>query len=116
MLSKPLQIGVYVTAKGRSPFKDWVLGLRDALGQAAAYHRLDRLAQGNAGDFKRVGAIYELRLFQGPGYRIYYGQDGPRLVVLLAGGDKSTQVRDIRLATEYWHDYQARKAEALDPL
>lgn len=113
---KPPRLAVYVTSRGRSPFRDWVLSLRDVLGRATIYHRLDRLAQGNPGDIRRLGPISELRLHHGPGYRIYLGQDGPLLVVLLAGGDKSTQARDIRAAMEYWYDYQNRKAEALDPL
>lgn len=116
MPNPPLRLGVYVKSSGRSPFKDWVLGLKDVLGRAAVYHRLDRLAQGNPGDSKRLGAICELRLHQGPGYRIYYGQDGPLLVVLLVGGDKSTQSRDIKAAMEFWNDYQNRKAEALASL
>jgi putative addiction module killer protein len=116
MPEQSLRLGVYVKSNGRSPFKDWVLGLKDVMGRAAVYHRLDRLAQGNPGDSTRLGSIYELRLHQGPGYRIYFGQDGPLLVVLLVGGDKSTQSRDIKSATEHWNDYQNRKAEALAPL
>ncbi|MGH7441667.1 MAG: type II toxin-antitoxin system RelE/ParE family toxin [bacterium] len=90
--------------------------MKDVIGQAAVFHRLDRLALGNPGDFKRVGEIYELRLHHGPGYRVYFGQDGPLLVVLFMGGDKSTQSRDLKAAMEYWHDYQNREAEALASL
>lgn len=116
MLNQPIRLGVYVKSSGRSSFKDWVLGLGDVVGRAAVYHRLDRLAQGNRGDSKRLGPIFELRLHHGPGYRIYFGQDGPLLVVLLVGGDKSTQSRDIKAAMEHWNDYQNRKAEALASL
>jgi putative addiction module killer protein len=116
MPSAQRRLAAYVAVRGRSPFRDWVLGLKDVVGKAAVFHRLDRLAQGNAGDCKRVGAIYELRLHHGPGYRVYFGQEGPLLVILLTGGDKSTQTRDLKTAQEYWHDYQNRKAEALAPL
>lgn len=113
---QPRRLAAYVAPSGRSPFRDWLLKLKDIDGQATVFNRLDRLSQGNAGDFKRLGELYELRLHTGPGYRVYYGQDGPLLVVLLIGGDKSTQSKDIKQAQRYWHDYQERKAQALAAL
>ena len=68
------------------------------------------MALGNYGDCKPAGAgIFELRLHLGPGYRIYFGQEKQTLVILLMGGDKQTQERDILKAQEYWKDYLRRK-------
>jgi putative addiction module killer protein len=72
-------------------FSDWLSGLRDA--------RVRRLALGNPGDVKPVGeGVSELRIHYGPGFRVYFGQRGPVLIILLCGGDKSGQKRDIRMA------------------
>lgn len=69
--------------------------------------RLDRIEQGNLEDYRSVGeGIYELRINYGPGYRVYFGQVGSTVVLLLCGGDKSTQEQDIRKAQEYWEDYE----------
>jgi len=71
--------------------------------------RLDRLKAGLLGDWKSVGdGICELRIDHGPGYRVYYGQVGKTLILLLCGGDKSTQAKDIETANAYWKDYKAR--------
>ena len=109
---RPRHLAAYVASSGRSPFRDWLLALRDPEGQAAVYNRLDRLAEGNQGDFKRLGEFFELRIHSGPGYRVYAGQDGQTLVILLTGGDKSSQGKDIKQAQRYWHDYQTRKSQA----
>lgn len=116
MQVQPRHIGLYVDPQGLSPFMEWTLGLKDEAGQAAVFNRLDRMTQGNLGDFKRLGSLYELRLHTGPGYRVYFGQDGPLLVVLLVGGNKSTQAKDIKTAERYWNDYQKRKTQALTSL
>jgi putative addiction module killer protein len=112
MEAKPRTLRVYLTAKKQSPFRDWLVGLQDKLGRAAAERRLFQVSQGNLGDFKKIGEIFELRLDTGPGYRIYFGMDGLQLVVLLAGGDKSSQSHDIQTATRYWNDYQTSKTAA----
>ena len=71
--------------------------------------RLDRVEEGNLGDYKSVGeGVFELRIDYGSGYRIYFGQEGSRIIILLCGGDKSTQAQDIRKAQEYWEDYRSR--------
>jgi putative addiction module killer protein len=68
--------------------------------------RVGRLKWGQFGDFKALdGGLYELRLFFGPGYRIYFGADGGTLILLLTGGDKSTQKKDIKTARNYWKTY-----------
>ncbi len=69
--------------------------------------RLARVRQGNLGDCRTVGdGVSELRVDYGPGYRVYFGQKGQTLVVLLCGGDKQSQVRDIRLAKQFWQEYK----------
>lgn len=88
-------------------FDRWLRRLKDKQGRLRILARIDRLAHGNPGDTKSVGqGVSELRLSVGPGYRVYYTQRGNRVVLLLCGGDKSTQHNDIatahRLAAE-WH-------------
>ena len=87
-------------------FDDWLLGLRDLTGRARIDMRIRRLANGNPGDVRPVGnGVSELRIDTGPGYRVYYAAKGDELILLLAGGDKSTQSKDIaraiRLAQAY---------------
>lgn len=94
-------------------FDRWLRKLKDRQGRMRILSRIDRLAHGNPGDAKSVGPrILELRLTYGPGYRIYYTQRGNRVVLLLCGGDKSTQQGDItkaqQLAAE-WHRQEDTK-------
>ena len=80
-------------------FARWLDGLQDARGRARVLVRIERLAEGNPGDVSPVGeGVSELRIHYGPGYRVYYRKQGDRVVILLAGGDKSSQARDIRTA------------------
>jgi putative addiction module killer protein len=80
-------------------FAEWMDGLRDIRARAKIVARIDRMALGNAGDVEPVGeGVSELRIHYGPGYRVYFTRRGLTLVVLLCGGDKSTQARDIRAA------------------
>ena len=80
-------------------FDGWLKGLRDSKGRSKIQARIDRLANGNPGDVGPIGdGLSEMRIDFGPGYRVYVQQRGTVLVVLLCGGDKSTQARDIRLA------------------
>ena len=80
-------------------FAQWLDGLSDLQARARVQVRIERLAQGNAGDVQPVGGgVSELRINYGPGYRVYFKQRGREVVVLLAGGDKRTQARDIRTA------------------
>jgi putative addiction module killer protein len=82
-------------------FDNWLKRLKDHVGKAKIAARIDRLLNDNAGDVKPVGdGISEMRINHGPGYRVYYCQNGNTLVVLLCGGDKSSQVRDIAKAKE----------------
>ena len=80
-------------------FSEWLDGLRDRAGRGRIAKRIERLAQGNFGDVAPVGeGVSELRLHFGPGYRVYFVRRGEELVILLCGGDKSTQARDIENA------------------
>jgi len=80
-------------------FSDWMANLRDQRARARIAARIDRLAFGNPGDVASVGeGVSELRIHSGPGYRVYFVRRGETLVVLLCGGDKSTQTRDIKIA------------------
>src|SRR5699024_8061198 len=82
-------------------FDRWLRKLKDRQGRLRILSRIDRLAHGNPGDAKAVGqGVLELRLTYGPGYRVYYAQRGHRVVLLLCGGDKSTQQNDITKAQE----------------
>ena len=80
-------------------FAKWLDGLHDIRARARIQARIERLAGGNPGDVKAVGeGISELRIDYGPGYRVYYKKLGQKMVILLAGGDKSTQAKDIKTA------------------
>ena len=80
-------------------FAKWLDGLRDVRTRARILVRIERLAAGNPGDVKPVGeGVSELRIDYGPGYRVYYKKQGQKVVVLLAGGDKNTQAKDIKTA------------------
>ena len=104
-----LEIRSFVERDGRVPFQTWVDSL-DPQGQAKITIALSRLAQGNRSQVKGLGSgVAELRLDWGPGYRIYFGQDGETLVILLAGGTKKRQDADITTAKARWADYKQRK-------
>jgi putative addiction module killer protein len=82
-------------------FDKWFSGLRDRQAKARIAARIDRLSLGNAGDVKPVGSgISEMRIDYGPGYRVYFTQRGPIIIVILCGGDKRTQAADIKRAIE----------------
>jgi putative addiction module killer protein len=86
---------------------EWLRGLRDGKARGVIRTRLDRLQSGNFSNCEPVGnGVHELKIDFGPGYRVYFGEDGDS-VILLQGGDKDTQERDIKKAKEYWGDYNA---------
>jgi putative addiction module killer protein len=87
------------TIKRTEEFKDWLFGLKDGMTHRRLARRLDRAQGGNLGDVKPVGeCVFEMREFFGPGWRMYYVQRGDVLIVMLGGGDKSTQSSDIAKA------------------
>lgn len=100
-----LAVREYLTADGRSPFRDWLDGL-DLSFRARVQARVLRFELGNLGDHKAVGGgVWEARLPFGAGYRIYFGKAEQAVILLLLGGDKATQRRDVRVAREYWAEY-----------
>ena len=100
----------YQTVDGRSPFEEWLNSLRDFEGAARIRMRLDRVRFGNLGLTRFVGrGVFEMKFPFGPGYRIYFGQDGLDTVVLLCGGHKSTQSKDILKAYDYWKEYRRKR-------
>ncbi len=102
-----LEIHKYRDENGRIPFDTWLAKLTDERAKAKILARLRRLLAGNEGDWKTVGeGIRELRITEGKGYRVYYAWHGNTIVLLLCGGDKSTQERDIALAKTYWRNYR----------
>jgi putative addiction module killer protein len=108
-MMKEREIREYLTETGHNAFREWLLSLRDSQARARIRVRLNRVRLGNLGDCKPVGeGVLELRMDFGPGYRVYLGQDGAVLVILLCGGDKRTQERDIKTAKEYWQSYRRR--------
>lgn|SRR5690554_3764411 len=99
----------YLTTTGQDPYQLWLDGLRDRMAKARITMRVNRLAAGAFGDCKPVGeGVWELRMHYGPGYRVYYAMEGKKIVLLLAGGDKSTQSADIEKAIGYWNDFKRR--------
>jgi len=106
--AKPNQVEIYRTSDGRAPFVDWVDSLKDLKTVNIIQKRLGFLRQGSMGDFKFFEGIYELRIDYGPGYRIYCGKKDKTFVLLLLGGSKTTQRKDIEKAVQYWSDFQKR--------
>ncbi|HIE02196.1 MAG TPA: type II toxin-antitoxin system RelE/ParE family toxin [Thiotrichaceae bacterium] len=101
-----ITIELYETKEGKFPFSIWLKSLNDSKARAKIRIKLNRLRLGNLGDSKSVGeGVHEIRINYGPGYRLYFGKIDPTVVLLLCGGDKSTQTEDIRKAKSYWNDY-----------
>jgi putative addiction module killer protein len=109
MESPKYEVRTYETIDGQVPLNEWLGALRDRKGRAVIRTRIGRLQLGLFGDAKAVGeGVNELRISFGPGYRIYYALEGKAVILLLCGGDKRTQDRDIKQAKEYWNDYRRR--------
>lgn len=111
MESFPYTISYYLTEAGGKPFKEWLDGLKDFVARQKVRIRLDRVRLGNLGKNRSVGeGVYELKIDYGPGYRVYYGLDNKTFILLLLGGDKSSQKKDITRARMYWEDHTRRKS------
>src|SRR5579859_6502677 len=106
------EIRDYLTPDGKSVYREWHRKLRDVKAKVAIDRRINRIELGNFGDHKfcRDG-VWELRIDFGPGYRGYYAISGDQVVLLLLGGDKRTQDKDIDRACEYWADWQRRAGQ-----
>lgn len=99
----------YVTKEGKNVFRTWLHKLKDKAARARVRVRLNRVRLGNFGDCKSVGeGVSELKIDYGPGYRVYFARNGATVVILLSGGTKKNQSKDIQLAQKYWADYQRR--------
>lgn len=98
---------VYRTSEGNEPFTQWLFSLKDKIIRQRIETRIERIKHGNYGDHKRFLGILEIQLDFSKGYRIYCGEKGNTIVILLVGGDKSSQDIDIQTALEYWRDYHA---------
>jgi putative addiction module killer protein len=97
---------VYQDKQGKEPFSEWIEGL-DIKAKDRVKERLVRIQGGNLGDYKNLDqGIFELRMFFDGGLRIYFGREGNEIILLLCGGNKKTQQRDIEKAKEYWKDYK----------
>jgi len=100
----------YQREDGREPVTEWLESIRDKTAQARIRVRLRHLQAGNFGDCQPVGnGVLELRVHLGAGYRVYFGWRGERVVILLCGGDKRSQARDIQTAKVYWTDWKRRQ-------
>lgn len=100
----------YVAVNGRIPYREWFETLRDFRAQTIIDVRLARLRLGNFGKCEPVGlGIFELKIYYGPGYRIYFGKKANRVLLLLYGGDKSTQRKDIQTAYRYWQHFREKQ-------
>jgi len=107
-----VELRYYQTSSGEQPFVEWLKGLDDRQARTRIEARLARVVIGNLGDVGPVGeGVMELRIDWGPGYRVYFARVGQVIVLLLCGGDKRTQQRDINRAKEYFEDYKARTAQ-----
>jgi len=99
----------YLDAHDRSPFAQWFAGL-DAFTAAKVAASLYRLEHGNFSNVEGVGnGVYECKINFGPGYRVYFGKDGEKVIILLGGGSKKRQQADISTALQCWRDYKTRK-------
>jgi putative addiction module killer protein len=106
-----IEVRDYIDSKGRVPYRDWLVTL-DAATRVRVVTSTLRMERGNFSAAKGVGSgVYELRLDHGPGYRVYFGKDGERLVILLGGGSKKKQQSDIAAAQALWAEYKRLKRE-----
>jgi putative addiction module killer protein len=105
--TKHFTIQTHRTESGKRPFRDWVYSLKDKKTRSVIRMRVHRLQKGNFGDCKIVErGVYELRIHYGRGFRVYFGKIENIIIVLLCGGDKSSQNKDIKKAQEYWELYK----------
>jgi putative addiction module killer protein len=110
-----MQIRYHITDNGDKPVIQWLDGLRDRVARANIALRIARLELNLFGDTRSVGdGIWELKIDLGPGYRVYYAQSGKDMVLLLCGGDKRNQKRDIRTAKEYWQEWKNQNEKEKD--
>lgn len=109
--AKPKRIEIYIAPDGKIPYEKWYDSLKDQRARREVDKRLERLSLGNFGDHHSItdgNGLAELRITYGPGLRIYYGETETEIVLLLCGGTKGSQKKDIQLAKEYWQEFLSR--------
>lgn len=102
-------IEIYSTEDKKEPFIEWINSFKDEKVMNSLVLRIERLKKGNFGDFKFFDGLYELRIDKGPGYRVYCSKQGKKIILLLGGGDKNTQRKDINKCLFYLEDHKRRK-------
>jgi len=108
-----MEIRYYISEDGRSPFQEWFSSV-DSAARAKVTTAITRLEQGNTSNVESVGkGVFEYRINFGPGYRVYFGRDGMTLTILLTGGSKKRQQRDIETAATLWAAYKNRRRLSL---
>lgn len=111
MLKKKTVV-IYANKNEREPFSEWFNSLKDRTFRARIRNRISRLELGNFGDYEPVGdGIFELRFFFGPGFRVYFAEYESTIIILLCGGDKKTQNKDILKAKDFWREFKEIKNE-----
>jgi len=102
----------YITPSGTVPFEEWLGSIKDSVARYRIRTRLDRVEKGNLGVYKPLGdGVSELKFDFGPGYRVYFAEQDDVFVILLCGGDKSNQVKDVKIAKIYWQELLGRDHE-----
>ena len=108
-MNTEINIEYYLDENGKNSFHDWVESFRDGKTRSILFGRLARVRVGNLGRCESLGqGIFELKIDYGPGYRIYFGYKNLQIVLILLGGEKSTQRKDILKAQAFWTDYRRR--------
>lgn len=115
MVVELFKVEIYQDKLAKQPFIEWVESLKDLRAIAKIQARIARLRLGNYGDYKSLGqGLYELRIDEGCGYRVYFAQENKPVSILLMAGSKKTQVKDIKKARIYLQDYRSQLWQDLD--
>ena len=110
-----IEVSLYETDGGAVPIEDWLDSL-DRKSRARILARIAKIRSGNLGDWSALTnskGVCEFREFFGPGYRIYFARESQKIILLLCGSDKSGQKKSIKLATQYWLEYQTRESDSM---
>ena len=111
----PKTVQIYTTASGYQPFADWLDNLKNIGDRQRILMRLRRIESGNLGDYKHISdGVYELRLFFASGYRVYFGNDGEKIIIILCAGNKATQGKGIASAINHWRKYNEKSNSGCD--
>ena len=104
------ELDYYIAPNGRAPYQEWYKSLNDSKTRQIILKRLARIRSGNFGTCELVGfGVFEFKIDYGPGFRIYFSKSGEKIILLLCGGNKSSQHKDIQMAHHYWGNYKELK-------